>query len=183
MRAAGRYTRTAIAFHWATAGAACFMLCLGYAMVLVPRHTAWRGPLFDLHKAIGLMILALMVSRLAWRLGHRTPPLLGLPSWMARSAKANHWLLYVLLICQPVTGYIGSAFGAYGVAVLGVRLAPRIGPDPGVRALLIFMHHAIAIALVLLILLHVAAAIRHARTGRADIVRRMSWREGVADSG
>src|SRR5688500_10249958 len=96
-----RYDRVATALHWIIALLVFVMLALGFYMVEVPRLTPLRGSLFNLHKSIGLLVLALMIVRTGWRMTHRPPPLEGLGAWNAKVANAVHVLLYLLLLAQP----------------------------------------------------------------------------------
>jgi cytochrome b561 len=171
-----RYTRTAICLHWAVAILAIFMLVLGYVMVWVPRETPLRGPLFDLHKSLGMIVFLLMISRLAWRLRYRPPALAGVPRATVILALTVHWLLYGLLLLQPLTGYLASAFGSYGVAFFGLPAAPFIAPNPAARAGLLTAHHVLAWLLTALAGLHVLAAWLHHAQRRPDIAARMSVR-------
>ena len=66
-----------------------------------------RVDAFNLHKSVGLTILALMVLRLLWRWRHPAPALPPMPAWQARLAHANHWVLYVALFVEPLAGYLG----------------------------------------------------------------------------
>src|SRR5438309_1046282 len=69
-----------------------------------------RVEVFNLHKSIGLTILALMIVRLGWRLAHRPPEYPPMARWQARLARWTHAGLYVVLIALPLAGYLGSSF-------------------------------------------------------------------------
>jgi cytochrome b561 len=167
-----RYDLVAIALHWTVAVLVAGMLVLGFVMVGVPRGDPMRGELFNLHKSFGVVALALMIARAAWRLSHR-PPVHGLPGWNRALAGATHAGLYLLLLAQPLSGYAASELGKYGVKVFGLATPDLLAPDPGLREAFVAAHHALAAALVALIALHLAAVVWHAARGRRGVSERM----------
>ena len=88
--APARYTRTAIALHWLIAILVLGQFAWGWWMQEIPKQPVGpRVDAFNLHKSIGMTIFALMVLRLAWRVGHPAPALPPMPRvagarWRAR---------------------------------------------------------------------------------------------------
>ena len=85
----------------------------------------------QLHRSLGMTILALTLFRLAWRWSARIPPLPAeLPAFQIFAARATEYILYVLLLLQPVLGLLNT--NARGRRVnfyfLG-ELPPVIGQD------------------------------------------------------
>lgn len=170
-----RYTATAILLHWLIAALVVTMIVLGQVMTEVPRQTPLRGALFNFHKSLGLLVLALVVVRLAWRVGHRPPPLpAGIPAWNRQLASLTHGAFYVLLLAQPLLGYIASVFGKYGVKFFGLPLPAWGRDDPAVREPFLAAHHLVGDLLVALIALHLAGVAWH-RFGRAPDLWRRMW--------
>lgn len=174
--AAGRYTRTAILLHWLIAVLVLAMIVLGRVMTEVPRQTVLRGELYNFHKSLGLLVLVLVIVRLGWRLNHRPPPLpIALPAWNRRLASMAHAAFYVLLLAQPLLGYLASMFGKYGVKFFGLPL-PAWGSDtPAVRDPLVDAHHFVANLIIALLALHLAGVAWHRLGRRTDLWRRMWW--------
>ena len=171
-----RYTRTAILLHWLIAALVLAMLVLGEVMTGVPRQTPMRGALFNFHKSLGLLVLALVVARLAWRLAHRPPPLpLDIPPWNRQLAGITHGAFYVLLLAQPLLGYVASVFGKYGVKFFGLALPAWGSDNPAVREPFLDAHHLVANLLIGLIALHLAGVAWHRFGRRGDLWRRMWW--------
>jgi cytochrome b561 len=169
-----RYDRVAAGLHWVVAALVILMLVLGYYMVEVPRQTPLRGQLFNLHKSIGLLVLALMIARTLWRLSHHPPPPLeGIGAFNARLASGVHALLYLLLLAQPVAGYVASSLGRYGVEFFGLPLPDWADEHPELRESFVGAHHVIAKLLVALILLHLAGTALHLAQGKAEILKRI----------
>jgi cytochrome b561 len=159
----------AIALHWLVAVLVLAQVSFGWAMQAIPKvPQGARADAFNLHKSVGLVILALMLVRLAWRLAHPPPPLTGLPEWQRCAARANHALLYAALFVMPIAGYLGSAWSGYPVKWFGVTLPAWTAPHPGLKTLMSQVHLGTSLVLVAAILLHVAAALRHlvARDGQ-----------------
>jgi cytochrome b561 len=116
-----RYTSTAIVLHWLIAALVIVQFGWGWWMQDIPKVPVGpRVDAFNLHKSVGLTILALMVIRIAWRAGHRPPPLPPMPSWQATAARVTHIALYVLLVIHPLSGYLGSEFSGYPVKYFGI---------------------------------------------------------------
>ena len=125
-----RYTRTAIVLHWLIAILVIGQFAWGWWMQEIPKQPVGpRVDAFNLHKSVGMVILALMALRLLWRIGHPAPPLPPMPSWQAALARATHVLLYAALLVQPLVGYLGSEVSGYPVKVFGMTLPGWAGKN------------------------------------------------------
>src|SRR6476646_7461764 len=104
-----RYTTVAIVLHWAIAAAILANFFVGWWMAKAIDDPATRlqaVAAFQLHKSLGLTVLALSVLRLLWRLTHRPPPLPeAMAGWEKFAAKATHWAFYALMIVVPLSGW------------------------------------------------------------------------------
>ena len=169
-----RYTMTAIVLHWLIAAAVIAQIIFGWWMQGIPKDPVGpRASAFNMHKSFGLTILVLMVIRLAWRATHRAPALPPMPPWQATAARINHGLLYVCLVVQPLSGYIGSAVSGFPVRYFGMMLpswAPKIVP---LKDLLSVVHLFSSWILVAAIVLHIAAALKHQFVDRDNLLQRM----------
>jgi len=170
-----RYTKVAIALHWILALGILLQIGLGLFLNDVPRGSPERSAWVNFHKSIGITLAALIVVRLAWRITHRPPPLPGtMRSWERIAARANHALLYVCMLGMPLTGYIASNFSKFGIKYFGLVMLPPWGfDDKQVYAAFNTMHKVLALVFVGLIVLHVAAALKHALFERDGLMRRM----------
>ncbi len=180
-QAPDRYTTVAIMFHWLIAILIIGMLAMGLYMTGLPNAPA-KFKLFQLHKSIGITILALSLLRLAWRLAHRPPPLpLGMKRWERLAAHGTHWLFYFMMIAMPMTGWIMvSASTMHLPTVLyGVVTLPNL-PLPGdpdqqkqIGHLSDTAHEWGAWTMIGLLCLHVGAALMHQFIRRDEVVRHM----------
>lgn len=170
-----RYSRVAIALHWAIALLALFQIGLGWWMIELPKSPpGLRADGFNLHKSIGITIGLLMLARLGWRLGHVPPPLpASLPRWQARAARLNHGLLYAALILQPLVGYLGSSFTRYPIKYFGLTLPHWGWEAPALKQLCSNLHFALACLISALVALHIAAALKH--LSKRDTVFARIW--------
>jgi cytochrome b561 len=171
----GRYTRTAVLMHWLVAILVIGLLCMGFYMTGLDRNTPQRGWWFNLHKSIGVIALLLIVVRLAWRLTHPAPRL---PESMPRiektAAHVSHWGLYVCMSLQALSGFVSSSLNRYGIKVFGLPL-PKWGVEaPALREALVSIHHVVAWVLAALVIVHIAAAFKHALWDRDGVMRRMT---------
>ena len=119
--------------------------------------------LYALHKSLGLTLLALVLLRLFWRVYAGAPrPLPGSPAWQERIATLTHFALYVLLLAIPISGWIFNSATGFPLQWFGMINLPAIaGRDAGLRELSATWHEWLFWALVLLALVHAAAAIYH----------------------
>jgi cytochrome b561 len=168
-----KYTRIAMSLHWVTAGLVIGLFALGWYMVELPKGPA-RGETFALHKSLGMTVFLLTLWRLAWRLRHAPPALPAtLPGWQIALAHAVHVLFYVLLIMQPLTGYLSSSFSGYPSAFFGYPLPQWGHPNPPLNEFFTELHVIGSIALLALLVMHVAGALGHLLAPDDRLLRRM----------
>lgn len=174
------YNRLARALHWTMAA---LVLLMGASGVLMTRELAPEGwlaqlreplPLYDMHKAMGLLVLLLVVVRLANRVLRGTPPSdPTLPGWQHRIAEFVHGWIYLLLVLVPMLGWLGiSLYPA--VTLFGVVTVPAIAaPDREMSTGVLLAHAIAAFTLLSLVGLHIAAALHHHFVRRDGLIRRM----------
>jgi cytochrome b561 len=171
----GKYSKTAILLHWLIAILIVTNVVLASMSEDLPR--AARAAYMDPHKAIGISILTLSVLRLLWRLGHRPPPLpQSLAGWQANLGRFVHALFYFLIIAVPVTGWlmVAAREGAPPVNFFGLFSIDL--PVTDSKALSSFGHEGHEILtkpLVVLVILHVAGALKHQFIDRLPFIQRM----------
>jgi cytochrome b561 len=169
-----RYDRVAIALHWIIALLVIAQFAWGWWMQTIPKLPAGgRADAFNLHKSVGLTILALMLVRLWWRAGHPPPPLPSMPPWQATLARITHWALYAALLLQPLCGYLGSVFSGYPVKYFGAALPSWAAKNDALKDLLSQVHLALSWVIAAAVLLHVAGALKHVLIDRDRLLARM----------
>ncbi len=173
------YTRTTVALHWIVAALVITAIALGWVMTELT-FSPLKLRLFNWHKWIGVTVLALMVVRSLWRLWHPPPAPLPTPAWQRLSAQAIHAIFYLMLLVQPLTGWIFSNAEGVPVVYLGLMPLPNlVDKDKVFGAFVKELHEAGGWVLAVLIGLHLLAAIKHHFFDRDDTLRRMlRWRAG-----
>lgn len=168
-----RYSTVAMWFHWIIAAFVIVNLAIGLLHENLLDGVKWAIPL---HKSIGMTVLVLTAARVAWRIVNRPPPLPAhTPGWEKGLAHATHWVLYLLMIAMPVTGWMmvsGTAkrypFSWFGVVDLPYLPISKAAGGIGHNA-----HGLLGWLMLALVVLHVAAALRHRFILRDQVLGRM----------
>lgn len=160
--------------HWSVAALVFAQFALGW-MAASWHVSPAKLNLFVWHKSIGLLILALVALRLAWRLAGRIPaPPAGTPAWERAAARASHALFYLLLIAMPLDGWLlNSAAGVPFSVFWTIPLPPLVAPDPKLADACKLAHFWMFVLLASLVAAHMAAALRHHFAKRNDVLTRM----------
>jgi cytochrome b561 len=149
-------------FHWLMAALIVFQIMLGVMAVTWPVSPT-KLDLFVWHKSFGVLILTLAALRLLWRFANPTPELPdGMVAWERAAARVSHFLLYLLMIALPVTGWIINSAANIPFRVFWlVPLPPIVAPDKALADLFAQVHGGLALALVVVLVAHIGAALRH----------------------
>jgi cytochrome b561 len=172
---APKYTKTAIALHWAIAALIVWGFALGWIMTDIHGITPTKLRYFSWHKWIGVTVLVLALARLLWRATHR-PPMLPdeMHSWEKLAAHGGHGLLYVLMLAIPVSGYFYSSAAGIPVVYLGMLPLPTIiAADPALAATLKTIHIWLNYGLLASVCGHLAAVVKHQLIDRQRLLERM----------
>lgn len=169
-----RYGIIAISFHWIIALLIIGLLAVGIYMVYLPIGLE-KIKLYGWHKEFGILVLMLVALRVAWRLSNIVPFLPShIPSWQKLAARTVHFLLYVLMLAMPITGWLLSSAAGFPVSFFGLFILPDIlSPNEDSRFLLTETHKWLGYGFIALIGLHAAAAFYHYFIFRDNIFRRM----------
>jgi cytochrome b561 len=185
MRRAGvedaTYSTAARRFHWWTVAFLAVQIPVGLFMVRYGAATNFAEPtgkLYDAHKLLGLTILLLTVSRFIYRLMRGAPadePTL--EPWQKLVSHITHWAIYALLIVVPLLGWLAvSHYGPF--EPFGIKL-PALAAQNDARATRVFFLHMLAAyALIVLLGMHVGAALQHYLIRKDGVLRRMWVRAG-----
>jgi len=183
MQSADRYTRTAVVLHWLIAALLLAEAVQGWWMQEIPKQPpGLRADQFNLHKSFGLVLLALVLARLGWRLLYPPPSMAGVARWQLRLAKINHAILYLAMFALPLSGYLGSVYSGYPIRWFGIPLPAWGSANPAVKDLMSTVHWTVSWILVASTLLHIAGAFKHELAGER-VLARMAWRRGSRSTG
>lgn len=170
-----RYSPSMRALHWLVVLAVLVVYGVTYLEAVFPRGSVGRSYIWWTHISVGLLLVALMALRIPNRLVARQPaPSAALSRPVRIASEAAHGLLYLLLIATPLVG-IWLAF-LRGDAVTFFSLFTIPAPIPVDRTFareIKEVHEWLANALVLIALVHAAAALVHHFVLKDDVLRRM----------
>ncbi len=162
--------------HWTIAALIIIMLGLGLYM-----DDMSSGPQQDriigIHQSIGVLVLFLAAWRVLWRLIFGFPEEVAvMPRWQANAARAAHIALLVLILAMPVSGYIHASTGGYAVSLFGLFELPALPQSKGVSEIMFEVHETLADLLMVVIVVHVAAALKHHVVDKDATLKRMLGR-------
>jgi cytochrome b561 len=173
-----RYTATARALHWITTLLIFVIVPLGWVLGEFKKPPGGVAIWASLHKSLGLIVLALVIARLAWRAANPPPPL---PPRMADWEKVvsiiSHWLLYAVFLSMPISGYIMSSGGDHPISFLGLFDVPKLAVGHDVMNAAGAIHLLGQFAVYALVLLHISATAWHLAVRRDGILDRMLPRQ------
>ncbi|MBK1718187.1 cytochrome b [Thiocystis violacea] len=164
-----RYTLIQRLLHWLIAllvlgllAAGLAFWALGYEGLVKMLGEETTGQLFTLHKSLGILVLLLTVFRLIVR-GQSPAPAYDPPLGMIERLVGGgiHLLLYILLIGLPIGGWLATAASGYPVQFFSVNLPGLIGENKELGAMLFFYHGIGGLAVGVLVLVHMAAGLKH----------------------
>jgi cytochrome b561 len=180
-----RYTSVAIALHWLIAIMVIGQLAGGFYMHNLPREQAeLKFQLYQLHKSFGVSVLVLTLVRVGWRLTHKPPALPEkMAGWEKLLARGAHLGFYVLLIAMPLVGWaivssspLADSIQTYLFGVIHWPHLPffeGVEDRKGLSHDFEELHEYLAFAMIGLIGLHVAAAVKHQIIDRDEVLSHM----------
>lgn len=171
---APRYTGVAMLLHWLIALLIFGLFPLGLYMHGLPLSIE-KLRLYSWHKWFGITVLFLVALRLAWRVTHRPPPLpAGMPRWQVGAAHGLHALIYLLILAIPLSGWALSSAAGVPVVWFGVLPLPNLlHADKALAHTLAETHELLNFTLAALVVLHVAAALKHHLVDHDGVFERM----------
>lgn len=170
-----RYGLIARALHWSMALLLLALFVLGWWATELTYYDPLYRIIPDLHRSLGVLAALLIGLRLGWWLLDRRPqPSARASSWERWAARLVHALLYALMVLLPISGYLMSTADGRGVDVFGLfQLPALLPPSSGREEWAGAVHYYLGYGGAWLVLLHVAAALKHQLLDRDGTVRRM----------
>jgi cytochrome b561 len=174
-----RYTVPAIALHWLMAILLIILFAVGLYMHELPL-SPWKLKIYSWHKWAGVTAFLLVLARLAWRFAHHPPALPAtMSSSMRLAAHAGHAVLYLLMIAIPLSGWLMSSAKGFQTVYFGVLPLPDLlAKNKELGDLLREVHEALNWILLVVVVGHVGAALKHHLIDKDDVLTRMLPRHG-----
>ena len=148
-------------FHWVVGLMIIILLCVGFYMTgLEPSDQKWE--IYGLHKATGVMVLALVALRFGWRLINIIPDLpKTIPNWQAIGYKFGMKIMYVFMFLMPASGILMSLYSARDIPVYGMFTIKSFELNKELATIFHTIHEYSGIALACIIGFHTLMALYH----------------------
>jgi cytochrome b561 len=171
--APARFALPSRILHWLMAPMVIAQLLIGVTMIA---SLSYYPLLLAIHRPLGVSILAFAVVRLVNRLTHRLPPFLATMSRAERRiASWSEYLLYALLLIQPLIGWAMLSAARFPIILVGPIHLPGIAPhNLNVYAVLRECHSVVAFLLFATFTAHVCAVLFHTLVLRDRLIDRMA---------
>ncbi len=193
-----KYSKPSIILHGLTGLIIFIMFAIGWYMAELPKDAAKTATLdlfdlgvytmqfaeaitprtfyFNLHKSLGVTVLLLILIRVYVRLSNPVPAFPAtMKAWEIRIADLVHKAMYVLMVAMPLAGIAMALNSKYGINWFGIPLVAGLD-NKDVRELFKEVHESLGAVLITLIVVHIAAAIKHKVIDKDDVMARISMR-------
>lgn len=175
------------AFHWVMALMILILLGVGFYMTEIEQDLIRQFQLTQTHKSFGFVVFILAILRVVWKFRAGPTPSLPshMPRWQKSASHISHIMLYILMFWMPLSGWLmASASPLNNEGAYPARIANKVFglfelPDPflnGTKELTeIFAnaHWFGAVGIVLILAIHVGAALKHHFLEHDTILMRM----------
>ncbi|NVK32754.1 MAG: cytochrome b/b6 domain-containing protein [Gammaproteobacteria bacterium] len=179
-----RYHAAQIALHWSMAILFIAMLAMGLWMTSLPEDDLSRYQLTQIHKAVGITLIALVLLRIltALTLARPAPPAELSPKEQTL-AHLGHIALYIIMLLMPLSGWLminSSTLGITSLGPFGISI-PKLTVT-GVLAdetLWHQLHYVLGLASAALVAGHIGAALWHQLHQRIALLQRLHHRGAI----
>lgn len=174
-----KFSHATIGLHWLVGLTIISLLSVGIYMEEFEAYD-----LYPIHKSIGMLIFAIILIRVVWRLTNGWPaPAANYKKWEHNLAIVVHWTLLIGTIIFPISGMVMSGAGGHGLAIFGLEVYPH-NPDPldptsvipfneTMAGIAHEIHEILGKVFILAISLHIAGAFKHHLMDKDGTLRRM----------
>lgn len=162
--------------HWGMALLILGIIAVGWYMAWLDKSVSYKYELYYWHKSFGVLVIFLIAARLVIRwLSKLPPPLTTVTTVERRVGTLVHWLLYLLLILVPLSGYFMSDAAGKAIPLFNLVMPSFLDKDPELAGLLHSIHTKIPYVMLGLIALHIAATLKHRFFDKPenDVLKRM----------
>ena len=167
-----QYGTPAKILHWLVVALLMVQFSIGWFMPDV--HAGPPGRAMSLHISFGITVLVVIVVRLVWRITHPVAPESSLAPWQRITSEVVHWALYALVLATTMTGWLFASFRGWSVSFFNLSPLPMLAAKSidGIHAL-DGWHQFAEWSLLIMIGIHVAAAMVHIFIYRDGVMQRM----------
>lgn len=167
------YNLVARVIHWLSAIVIVGMFAVGIWMVDLSYYSTWYHEAPFLHKSVGILLALLTIFRVVWKASTASPKVTG-SRFEKIASKAVHHTMYLDLFIIFVSGYLISTEDGRGIDVFNWFTIPGAGAlFEGQADLAGVVHEIAAWTLIIMVVLHVLAALQHHFISKDDTLRKM----------
>lgn len=174
-----KYNIVSIILHWLIAALLVWNIAIGWGLEDLSKEEVIKA--IQMHKSLGFTILFLVFLRLAWRHIAKPP---ALPDAMSardvKIAKLTHLALYAIMLGVPLLGWVMISSSSYKFPTMfwgafQIPLMPLSGLSfsKPLHEISEFAHSKLVWVGILLVVLHIAAAIKHQIVDKDGLLGRM----------
>ena len=161
--------------HWGSALIILGLFILGVWMRTLDYYHSWYVSAPTLHKSWGVLLTGIIIFRLIWRFRYSMPNALDShKKWEVTTAYLTHRAMLLLTLVIIATGYLISTADDKGIEVFGLFELPTIiNAFEQQEDISGFIHKWAAYALIALVVLHSAGALKHHFVDKDSTLKRM----------
>lgn len=168
-----KYNSIAKVIHWLSALTVFSLFGLGFWMVDLTYYSEWYKIAPHWHKSIGLILFALTLFRIIWKILTKAPKIEG-QTWEKTAAEIAHGLLYVLLFATFISGYMISTADGRGIEIFNLFTLPGLGSIiENQEDIAGEVHFYLTYSLIGLAALHAMAALKHHFVNKDNTLKKM----------
>ncbi|EJF89093.1 cytochrome b/b6 domain-containing protein [Bartonella tamiae] len=174
------YNSGAMILHWVLALLIIVMLIMGFSMQHIPQiDDGIRFSMIQIHKTLGVLVLALTLARIAWRLMNKPPEHAPMSKIEELTANLVVVLFYILMLAVPLSGWIMVSVSPTAIPTLFFKISGLIWPNLPLDKNVITLaymekaHMVLAYSFVVLLGLHVGGALKHMIIDRVPEIQRI----------
>lgn len=161
-------------FHWLMAILIISMLAVGLLMEDIGALSL-KLKVYGLHKSFGILVLTLALARLGWHLYSKKPEFVpDLKKIERLAATVIHGFFYIGMVGMPISGWLMSSAAGRSVSVFGLFTLPDfVAKSEDLREIFGETHEILGYTLIIGILAHAGAALKHHFINKDRTLRRM----------
>ncbi len=161
--------------HWSIFILFVLQYYLVYRREYFPKEAPEKLQYILLHKSVGVLLLGLALLMLIWRhVGTRPRMPISMTPAHQVAAKLMHFLLYVAMLLQPISGILMGLYGGRSIGVFGLFNIPAFAQkNEQLGNFLYHTHVWCSYAIIAFVSLHVIAALYHHFVAKDDVLKRM----------
>lgn len=158
--------------HWFSALLIICLIVVGFVMSSM-EATEVKYLLYGYHKQWGVVAGMLLFVRLIWLSNNPQVESFKDAKWRMRFAIITKKMLYFFMIAYPISGVIMSMAGGHGINFFGFQLPQFVEENPEIAGMMHGLHNAMSWAFVMVISLHILAALYHHYKLKDGLLNRM----------